>query len=407
MSSFSWLDFSDKDRQRALDIVDQFRERDTRDELGLGGVRDAIADHLFPGTGTVQTRARYFLIVPWLYQRLEKAKVPSAEVALKMRTAELKLIDVLLAAGDTNGVIGRRAGKNLKRVPSDVYWQGLGRLGIRLFPRSRDQYHRSVDDFYSRNAHGLKNDDGEYLVEGRRRNWDSALPAAPQNFPQSCTLDLTEGEAEYLMGRVQDRAPRSLMAYLLTLSEGAPDVDFVWEHPDATSFPAHVARPLLEARNFSTVMHGAALLYNLMLAEKTGDAERCEDYQSRLARWSTECEEHRAAIMTWNVGEFWNFARACGANAGIATVQFVSAWISLVRSGPSRRLAHESKARELIVDREVRLKGRLARLSGGAPLETWLGASGANQLDFRWKKIARQVIVDIQNGLRRNDARAA
>ena len=35
-SSFAWLDFSDRDRKRALDAVDLFREEDTRDELGLG-----------------------------------------------------------------------------------------------------------------------------------------------------------------------------------------------------------------------------------------------------------------------------------------------------------------------------------------------------------------------------------
>lgn len=35
-----------------LDVVDQFRDHDTRDELGIGSVRDAFADMLF------QARAR-------------------------------------------------------------------------------------------------------------------------------------------------------------------------------------------------------------------------------------------------------------------------------------------------------------------------------------------------------------
>lgn len=39
-------------------ILAQFKERDTRDELGLGSLRDAIADLLFPGTSTIQTRLR-------------------------------------------------------------------------------------------------------------------------------------------------------------------------------------------------------------------------------------------------------------------------------------------------------------------------------------------------------------
>jgi hypothetical protein len=66
-----------------LDVVDLFREHDTRDELGLGSVRDAFADILFPGTSTIMTRARYFLLVPWAYLKLERLGVKSAEIAAR------------------------------------------------------------------------------------------------------------------------------------------------------------------------------------------------------------------------------------------------------------------------------------------------------------------------------------
>ena len=58
-----------------------FREHDTPDELGIGSVRDTFADLFFPGTTTIMTRARYFLLVPWTYQRLEKQRVCSAQIA--------------------------------------------------------------------------------------------------------------------------------------------------------------------------------------------------------------------------------------------------------------------------------------------------------------------------------------
>jgi hypothetical protein len=72
-----------------LDVVDLFREHDTRDELGIGSVRDAFADMLFPGTSTIMTRARYFLLVPWTYQKLERQRVSSAEVPAKECRATL------------------------------------------------------------------------------------------------------------------------------------------------------------------------------------------------------------------------------------------------------------------------------------------------------------------------------
>src|SRR5579863_8105027 len=98
-STFAWLDHSEEQRRQMLDILDLFREKGTVDELGLGAIRDAFADMLFPGTGALQTRARYFLFVPWIYLRLEGQRVPSAEIARKARKAEIDLIERLLASG--------------------------------------------------------------------------------------------------------------------------------------------------------------------------------------------------------------------------------------------------------------------------------------------------------------------
>ena len=85
MSAFVWLDYSERDRRKMLDVVDVFGEHDIRDELGIGSVRDAFADLLFPGTSTIMTRARYFLLVPWTYQRLERLRIRSAEMAARAR----------------------------------------------------------------------------------------------------------------------------------------------------------------------------------------------------------------------------------------------------------------------------------------------------------------------------------
>src|SRR5205085_1481129 len=99
-SSFAWLDFSETDRQRALDVVDLFREKGTVDELGIGTIRDAIADLLFPGTSTIMTRAKYYLLVPWVYRRLEEREVKSSEAAHVAKQDEITTIKALLAAGE-------------------------------------------------------------------------------------------------------------------------------------------------------------------------------------------------------------------------------------------------------------------------------------------------------------------
>src|SRR5688572_3474879 len=138
MASLTWLDYSDTERRKLLDVVDMFRDRDTRDELGIGTVRDAFADLFSPGTSTIQARAKYFPIIPWLYRQLE-AKGQVSDAWRAIGDAERRLIDVLLDSDDSKATIGSQARRSLKRIPSRIYWTGLERWGSRLFPGSQDQ----------------------------------------------------------------------------------------------------------------------------------------------------------------------------------------------------------------------------------------------------------------------------
>ena len=69
--TLTWIDLTASDRDRMRRVLDLFKEQGTVDEMGLGSLRDALADALFPGTSSIQTRARYVLFIPWLYQRLQ------------------------------------------------------------------------------------------------------------------------------------------------------------------------------------------------------------------------------------------------------------------------------------------------------------------------------------------------
>ena len=108
-STFAWLDYSEHERRKMLDVIELFGERTTRDELGIGGVRDAFADMLFPGTSTIQTAAKYFLFVPWIYLSLEEKRIPSSKIAERARKLEILLAQELESSGETEGVIGRFA----------------------------------------------------------------------------------------------------------------------------------------------------------------------------------------------------------------------------------------------------------------------------------------------------------
>lgn len=42
-SSFSWLDYSEHDRQKMVNVIASYLEKDTRDELGIDLIRDGYA----------------------------------------------------------------------------------------------------------------------------------------------------------------------------------------------------------------------------------------------------------------------------------------------------------------------------------------------------------------------------
>src|SRR5690606_25799134 len=212
-------------------VLDLFEEKETIDELGLGSLRDALADQLFPGTSTIQTRLRYFLFVPWVYQRLAGERVTSNGVERAARAAELALIDPLSRAEDKDGLIGARARRSLTRLPSSVYWAGLVRWGIFLHERSQSWYHANFVRL-SRGGQDFARADDPGVVWALQPTWHPRLPQAPDGFPQTISFALTAEEASFIRGRIEERCAESLLAWLASEGSGPPAEAF-WDDPVA------------------------------------------------------------------------------------------------------------------------------------------------------------------------------
>jgi hypothetical protein len=395
-STLSWLDYSERDRQRAIEVIKLFEEKSTVDELGVGSVRDALADIMFPGLSTIQSRAKYFLLIPWGYLLLEQKRVPSREAAARGRRIELDLIDALAESDDNYGVIGIVARRTLKALPSRLYWQGLRKWGIRLFPGSQDQYHRSLDTFYSSPANEALTDDGDAVFGRPARNWHTGLPEPPEDFPRTVSLRLTKAEGEYLRDRVLTRLPGSLLAFLISEVKPADHVPFPWEHPAYSSFPEKNQWELRHARCFSEVINGSALLYNLMLSELRGRNQLVERYRASLADWAALLDARAEQIAAWSREEFWSLLASSGAGISWPTRAFIDTWLNHALDGKAATIPGNRTARQLIHARERLLKRGLARLDNRRSLEQWGEASGAGRLDYRWNPVVRDTVRDIQ-----------
>jgi hypothetical protein len=218
-SQLTWLDHDTAAHDRMQRILALFREKDARDELGLGTVRDSIADLLFPGTSTIQTRLRYMLFVPWVYKQLEQKGCSSENVARDSRKLETQLVAPLLASDDQAGVFGRRAKGEVKRLPSSVYWAGLRSWGVLQFGGSITDYHRSFDRLARRKA-APKTAEGDEPAR-ETEAWNRTLPKPPADFPEALSLALTQDEARWLKERIQAEHEGSLLCFLAT--HGIPD----------------------------------------------------------------------------------------------------------------------------------------------------------------------------------------
>ena len=397
MSVFAWLDVSERDRRRTLDLIDLFQQKETVDELGIGSIRDVIADVLSPGTSTIQTRARYFFFVPWVYLALER-RSDLGDVGEKARRAESALIPRLLESEDADGTIGRLAGASLKRLPSSVYWAGLGRLGFRLFTDSRDQYHRALKRGRRRN--GTDDTKDVTLDMGFKGQWHPHFPEAPADFPREISFALTREEADFFLERLDLHATGSLLHFLVRQRKAVEPLGKPWLHPDLAEMSEDLRRWLHDAMCYSDLMHGAQLLYNLMLAEKRECAEWVTRYRDWFSEWAETIDAQISIYRNWQQMDFWKRVRGENPSLPTAAERFSQDWISLVLNARSAsQLMKHSGARSLISLRERSLKGARARLESQAHLDVWGGESGAAALDYRWS-ITRTIANDVIAGLR-------
>ncbi len=394
---FGWLDSSEHDRRRALDVIDLFRNKETVDELGLGSIRDTIADVLAPGTSTIQTRARYFFFVPWVYQALERQAKNAGQIGTKARQREVTLIEELRAAPDSQGTIGIDAGAGLRRLPSAVYWAGLGRLQFRLFLGSQDQYHRVIE----RGEPTVTRDDSgdlgvDVVLSG---HWHPHLPEAPAGFPNGANFALSVAEAIFFREQLRLHAHDSLFSFLVEQGQPPGDLSFPWQHPDIVQMPASLRTWLVDGQTFSELMHGAQLLYNLLLAQARKSADLIETYRDRLAQWSVQTDQHRGRYSAWDRGAFWGRISVANPRLPPGARRFAEHWIRLVlEASAASTLIENQPARALLALREQQLKGPRARLQSPAHLALWGGASGTQQLTYRWD-ITERLVTDIVAGL--------
>lgn len=405
-SAFAWYAVDPDQRRRMMEAVDQFRDKTTVDDLGIGGIRDSFSDMLFPGTSTLHTRLRYVLFVPWLMQAATHRGTARA-MQVAFRDLEYRFINALKHGDETQGVIGREAGRNLLRLPSIVYWGAVSSWGVvergltthKVFEQAvlRQEEERRL----------TPSEDKESRPELSSTGIDPGLPVPPDDLLRSSTFALRREDADYLSEAIIRSKPESLLAHLIahrpaTWTDVASAPVSAWDPQIRDTLPERLKDLVDRAQKFSESVLGANLLYNLLVAEEAAGAESgseedetVQKYRDRLSAWSDKAErspvvtdEDRLAI--------WEMVLGMNRRLNTSTRTFLNTWFDA--SPRSQSPADDTTLRDLVRGRERQVKGARARLGNRRALDAWGGASGAEQLEFRWS-YAKSHLQDIYDGL--------
>ncbi len=417
-ASIGWIYFSQAHRERVGTILELLEPSGMIDELGIGGIRDALADQLFPGISTIQTRAKYFFIIPYILYEYQHLK-PHQRRLTAAQYLEQREYEIMWRLGDkyrnlakdeesqkSFGVIGINRPKPLKiiRRPSAIYWNGLrtyniiatGGLGVNQFlnrctnttlesqlsvATGDDSPWDDVDAEYEKNFH--------IKVRPPQPKWDEDL-----------SLDLTQEEAEILNDHIQEKGKGYLIGELLrndALYKEFHAKNSFMDFAKAAIYipiPNNLRQLIILAHDFSELLYGAHIAYNHILQNLKRPDE------NNGAWWEKWIANIQSAMIDFEGFDPGYIFEHYAFRTKSFTRFFVLEWWDFIRHGGEDL----QRRNGLIINQEKSNKAGKARLAwkklDDVSEGQWIGLS---TLDYRYHK-GKGILTDIKKGLGENYA---
>lgn len=372
------------------------------DELGLGRIRDAFSNSMFPGMSTLQTRAKYFLLLPALYSFLEKGKIQDARDArAKIRDYEISLTRRLIDGTPKEiswGIIGADSLQNrdgyVKYDPAYVYQAGMETYGL---VKSGGNVYRMIAErsiYYQNLPHKHKGneetDDADdltgltqlFLTCGENYDFQSKKPLS---------ISLTYKEAEFLKHQIVSHTQGSLMGYLLDsgLYISAIQCDFEALEMDLQGkIPEELFKTYVIALRFSRFAYLLRLRYAMLFDIAVG-AENAKQKET----------------------EFFDYFKTHALNFTPDSIEEIIQSISPRVSEDTCKIFCRKASRllnardwgaldDLIMKREVETKTlKRSKLKNAGEHEPGKPFEVPAPMSFRWNTIVRNVLKEIKEGL--------
>ena len=387
-----WIDFSKNERNKVLSVLDLLSEAGTLDELGIAPIRDGFANLFFPGTSTIQTRAKYFMIVPYALKDIEYSSESNPNRMLRaFDDMERNCCAILLSGSDTDGIIGSRSlaqNKWVKRTPADIYWAGLRSYGVFTGGTlSLTEYIRAMCAVKNQKTVltrlGNRNDSSE---EGNADDKDAGdlfrmqfwnIPTYHEKWIDDLNIKLNKEEGYFLKKQIMKAFPDSMLAYILRehLTEVIECRTFQEIASLIRIFPDQIQQDYALAYDFSEFLYVLRTVYNIIVSDgKNKEANMHWDELfhdlKKLSSVDLECI----------------FGRL-GVSRNILLCNFLRKSQKLMRDADLEGMKAEIKRRE----RELKQSRAKTMHPGEVNPNTWYGGG---LLDYRYGN-AKVIIRDI------------
>ena len=393
-----WIDFSKADRDKTLDIINLFSKEGTLDELGIASIRDGFSNLFFPGTTTIQTRAKYFFVVPYALQQLERSN--KKKLLNELKSIEKDCCKAFLD-NDNNekGIIGKTSYQNnfktwVKRTPASVYWSGLKRYGIfiankdlslteylALIEKRKEEKDNirilgnNADDNVEENLYDDKN--AGYYNYHSQSVWN--MPLYEDNWIDNLTIELTQKEANFLKKQIIKTCEDSLLA--LVLKNDCKKFMYCNSFNDLekiiNKFPFQIRKDYKLAIDFSKFMNPIFVYYNSIISKNKNKTVQKDLKKINLKETGKiNIEQIIEKFKNNSPPSFSNLERF------------------LIKSKKFMNDNNSEALKKLIQEREINLKGQSRAKTthvGQFNSEKWYGEK---ELNYRFS-IARGLVRDI------------
>jgi hypothetical protein len=392
------VDFSNEDRDRVKHALSQLAQPGTLDELGIGGLRDAFADLMFPGFSTLQTRAKYFITVPRIirdYLELSCKRQRKQPLAHYLEEQEAYLSELLRQKHRDSGQTGisgfsLQKGERVSRQPSSIYWVGLRTWKLIDTQGSLRQFAQAIGSAVEPWT-GLQEEAGD--------DSDAHSPLSLVHLDRheptwldKVRIELTCSEARFLSEKLKAKPGYNLATQLersglreqaLVKGKSGFPALAAWVS-DQVRLSPQTRDIVAMAQAFSELIYGAHLRLNMLLVRHGAEHRALLDtYSEYWDAWRSQAHAHPQDVDRW-------LAHTQVSLPG-HTRAFLENW--------ARGLAGNARGDELgrLIEEQARTnKNQRSILNRRLPDDfEWHGMS---RLDYRWAQV-RNVLRDVQEGL--------